>query len=100
MERIPARLDTLSNMLASAPRPVHLIGEGIPYHASALPDAAAEVLLTPETSWRPRAAIVARLGSEMSRQGQFADAMSLSPIYIRRPEAEEKFEERAKRSRN
>jgi tRNA A37 threonylcarbamoyladenosine modification protein TsaB len=34
----------------------------------------------------------------MSQRGQFADAQTLAPIYIRRPEAEEKWEERRNQS--
>ncbi len=99
VERIPARLDTLNSMLADCPRPVHLVGEGIPYHQNMIHDAAADVIVTPEASWRPRASIVARLGSDLARKGKYVDAMALAPTYIRRPEAEEKFEERAKKVR-
>lgn len=97
-ERIAARLDTLSGMLTGAPRPVHLVGEGIPYHQGAIPSAATDVIVTPEASWRPRASVVARLGSDLAREGRYVDAMTLTPIYIRRPEAEEKFEDRAKQT--
>ena len=36
--------------------------------------------------------MVATLGHAMARRGEFADAKRLTPIYIRRPEAEEKWE--------
>ena len=36
--------------------------------------------------------VVAGLGFEMARRGEFVEAMELSPIYIRKPEAEEKWE--------
>ena len=40
--------------------------------------------------------VVAEIGHEMARRGEFADADTLTPIYIRRPEPEEKWEERQK----
>jgi tRNA threonylcarbamoyladenosine biosynthesis protein TsaB len=102
----PAHLDTLAAVLARAPRPVHLIGEGLPYHRAAIPAApppaaaagegaggAGGVIVTPEAAWRPRAAVVARLGHAMARAGHFADPDRLTPLYIRRPEAEEKWEQ-------
>ena len=37
---------------------------------------------------------IENLGARMAREGQFTDPMRLTPVYIRKPEAEEKFEER------
>lgn len=91
-EREPAHLDALSAMLARAPRPVHLLGEGIPYHEKFLSKDDAAVIVTPPPLWRARAAAVAKIGLEMSVRDEFADAMTLTPIYIRKPEAEEKFD--------
>jgi len=54
-EAEPARLTTLAAALARSPRPVHLLGEGLPYHRSAIPDDVG-VIVTPEDLWRPRAA--------------------------------------------
>jgi tRNA threonylcarbamoyladenosine biosynthesis protein TsaB len=88
----PARLDSLTGMLARSPRPVHLIGEGIPYHAKFLPPDDPGVIVTPTESWRARAEVVAALGFAMARDGMFAKADTLTPVYIRRPEAEEKWE--------
>jgi tRNA threonylcarbamoyladenosine biosynthesis protein TsaB len=89
----PAHLDSLAEMLGRSPRPVYLIGEGIPYHAKFLPVEDDSVIVTPEDSWRARAEAVAEIGWAMARAGQFTDAQSLTPLYIRKPEAEEKFEE-------
>jgi hypothetical protein len=83
-------------MLARAPRPVHLLGEGIPYHEKFIPMDDQTVILTPEPSWRARAEIAAMIGTEMARRNEFADPMTLSPIYIRRPEAEEKWDASSK----
>jgi tRNA threonylcarbamoyladenosine biosynthesis protein TsaB len=87
-----AHLDTLAEVLARSPWPVHLIGEGIQYHRPSIP-ADAEVIVTPEEAWRARARAVAEIGWEMGRAGEFADADTLTPVYIRRPEAEEKWEQ-------
>jgi tRNA threonylcarbamoyladenosine biosynthesis protein TsaB len=89
----PAHLDTLANMLERSPRPLHLIGEGLPYHRAALPADDAQVIVTPEESWRPRAAVVAHLGHAQARAGHFTDPDRLTPTYLRRPEAEEKWEQ-------
>jgi len=91
IETEPARLDALATVLARTPRPVHLLGEGIPYHRKFIPEAA-DVLITPEEIWRARAAAVAQIGYAMARAGQFTDPDRLTPIYIRKPEAEEKWE--------
>ena len=92
VEREPAHLDSLTEMLARSPRPVHLLGEGIPYHEKFIRKDDAGVIVTPVESWQPRAAVVARIGGEMASRGEFADADRLTPIYIRKPEAEEKYE--------
>ena len=92
IEREPAHLDSLDAMLKRSPRPVHLLGEGIPYHEKFVPREDARVILAPAEQWRPQAAVVARIGAEMARRGEFADPDRLTPIYIRKPEAEEKFD--------
>lgn len=94
IEAEEAHLDTLTAMLARAPRPVHLIGDGLPYHRASIPTDDASVIITEESTWRPRATIVAQIGWLMARGGQFTDADRLTPLYIRRPEAEEKWEQR------
>jgi tRNA threonylcarbamoyladenosine biosynthesis protein TsaB len=91
MAREPAHLDSLAAMLARAPRPVHLIGQGIPIHRKFIGDAQTQ-LLCDESTWLPRAEVVAKLGWEMAQNGQFTDPLKLSPIYIRLPEAQEKLE--------
>lgn len=92
IEREPAHVDSLIAMLERSPRPVHLLGEGIPYHHKFIPANDSSVILTDETLWRPRANVVAKIGFAMARSGTFADPVRLTPIYIRRPEAEEKWE--------
>jgi len=86
----PAHVDTLAAMLARAPRPVVLLGEGIPFHRQFIP-ADSGIDLSSEDSWRARATTVARLGVTASARGDFADVLRLAPTYIRLPEAEEKW---------
>lgn len=85
----PAHLDTLAAMLERAPRPVHLIGEGVSYHRAAIPDAP-EVIIGDEALWLPRASVVGRLGHERGQAGEFTDPLRLVPTYVRLAEAEEK----------
>jgi tRNA threonylcarbamoyladenosine biosynthesis protein TsaB len=88
----PAHLDSLANMLLRGPRPLHLIGEGIPYHSKYLDTNDASVIVTPPELWRARAAVVAEIGHAMLRAGQSTDPQRLLPLYIRKPEAEETAE--------
>ncbi len=94
IEHEPAHLDDLPSIIARAPRPVHLLGEGIAYHENLIPKGDRSVIVTSSSTWRARAAAVAKTGMSMARRGQFADPLTLSPIYIRRPEAEEKWIDR------
>jgi tRNA threonylcarbamoyladenosine biosynthesis protein TsaB len=92
IEREPAHLDSLASVLSRAPRPVHLLGEGIPYHEKFIPKNDSGIILTPADSWRPRAQSAAKIGWKMARRREFIDALALTPIYIRKPEAEEKYD--------
>jgi tRNA threonylcarbamoyladenosine biosynthesis protein TsaB len=87
--REPEHLDTLTAVISRAPRPLYLLGEGIPLHADAIPAEDSVIVAEPHT-WRARAAAVATVGNAMAQAGQFTEPMQLVPIYIRRPEAEEK----------
>ncbi len=82
----PARL------LADAPRPITVIGEGIDYHREAVETSGAEV--AEHALWWPRAAMVHRLGWRLAQQQRFTPARDLVPFYLRRPEAEEVWEKR------
>jgi tRNA A37 threonylcarbamoyladenosine modification protein TsaB len=93
--REEARLDSLTNMLQRSPRPVHLLGEGIPYHEKFIPKDDASVIVTPPELWRARASAGAKIVWKLARAGLFADPFALAPIYIRKPEAEEKYEQQA-----
>jgi tRNA threonylcarbamoyladenosine biosynthesis protein TsaB len=49
------------------------------------------IRLADRSLWRPRAGVVAQLGFRLHSQGQRDDCMSLVPLYLRRPQAEEKW---------
>ncbi len=82
-------LDTLTNMLNRAGRPVHLIGEGIPYHRDVIPSIDS-VKMIDESLWRARVEGVVEIAWDYAQAGAFADPYKLTPTYIRLPEAEEK----------
>ncbi len=48
----------------------------------------------PEALWDPRPGVVARLGAAAHAAGTRADPLTLEPLYVRRPEAEEIWERR------
>ena len=87
----PAHLDLLESVLSRVARPIHLIGEGIPYHRKFIPRDDQDVIETPPELWDARAAAVVEIGNALAREGQFTEPDRLTPTYIRRPEAEEKF---------
>jgi tRNA threonylcarbamoyladenosine biosynthesis protein TsaB len=91
LQREEAHLDILSSMVARSPRPVYLLGEGIPFHEAFVAKEQG-VYMTPPESWRARAGAVAKLGMAMAESGEFVDPFALVPVYIRKPEAEEKLE--------
>ena len=92
-ETIPPQLTSLLELLQSAPRPLCLLGEGLPTHRQHLDSLAGDLpQVLPEALWAPQATTVAMLAWPMYRQGQFADPFRLSPLYIRKPEAQERLE--------
>lgn len=89
--REAAHLGDLRSILSRTPRPVHLIGEGIPYHQQFIPIDDPGVIVTPGGLWQARAAAVVEVGHQLARHGRFIEPDALTPLYIRRPEAEEKL---------
>jgi tRNA threonylcarbamoyladenosine biosynthesis protein TsaB len=87
----PPHLDRLIDMLARAGRPVHLLGEGIPFHRDAIGESAG-VIITDVETWTGRAETVSRLGHQLALRGQHVDPVTLVPLYIRLPEAVEKLD--------
>lgn len=89
VEREPPHLDTLHAMLARSPRPVHLVGEGIDYHRQSIPDTPDVIVTAPEL-WQARAEEVVAAAQDRLLRGLFDDPLTMTPIYIRLAEAEEK----------
>lgn len=85
-------LDAPAAILAAAPQPIFVIGEGVDYHRRAIEASGAVVL--DESLWLPTAANVYKLGRRLAAQGRFTAARDLVPCYVRRPEAEELWEKR------
>lgn len=79
-----------AEFLARCPRPLAVLGEGVAYHRPAI-DAAGVTVLDPEL-WPGRAEHVLNVGLELAEAAQFTAPGDLIPLYIRRPEAEEKWE--------
>ena len=88
-EREPARLDRLATVLERATRPLHLLGDGIPFHRGSIP-IDDQIIVTDESTWHATARVVSKLGSAMAARGDFANVFTIKPTYVRLPEAEEK----------
>jgi tRNA threonylcarbamoyl adenosine modification protein YeaZ len=92
-ESLPACLMTAPQFLdkfAVSGQPVWLLGEGLVYYADAFK--ADGIQFLDRDCWSPRAGKVHSLGYEKALAGQFADALTLTPTYLRRPEVEEKWQ--------
>ncbi len=79
-------------LLSKVPRPCATLGEGIAHHREAVE--AADVEILPESAWTARADKVVRVGRRLARQGAYVQANELIPIYVRMPEAEERWQQR------
>jgi len=94
---LPDSLMTASQFLekfASAGQLIWLLGEGLVYYADSFK--AEGVRLIDKAYWSAKAEKVHLLGWKMAKAGRFADPLLLKPIYLRRPEAEEKWNHRKK----
>lgn len=69
-----------------------VLGEGVRQHREAVQSSSLRVL--PESLFRPRAETVFALGTNLARKGKFVDPLLFVPVYIRLPEAEEKWSRR------
>lgn len=88
---LPDSLMTASQFLdkfAAADQSIWLLGEGLVYHKDKFKTQGVKFL--DQTLWYPRAAKVHLLGYQKALQGQFADALTLQPTYLRKPEIGEK----------
>ncbi len=84
----PAEVEPYTYLSAQAPG-CAVLGEGVAYHRPAVERSGLRIL--PESLWPPRVDVLYRLGHAKARAGQFEQPRSLIPVYIRPPEAEEKF---------
>ena len=87
--------DEFLDRFASCGKPIALIGEGLVYYKDKFNDPAVRVL--DEKFWNPSAANVHRLGwqkacpsGRRARLGDFADPLTLTPNYLRGPDAKVK----------
>ncbi len=97
-EILPKSNISPEELLKNTSRPLHILGEGIRYHREEL--TAKNVIIMNQTANCPQARHVYSCGHLRSKAGLFAsekdsttDALELQPIYMRRPEAIEKWEE-------
>lgn len=89
---IEACLEEPAAFLARCPRPLAILGEGLAIHGAAAAASGATVL--PAELWPARAEHVHALGIAAARAEQYTPAGDLVPLYIRRPEMEERWEKR------
>lgn len=84
------QLVDVTDFLASLPRPITLIGEGLGYH-----DCQGEgiTLISPEQSL-PTPRGVFAVGSRLAAEGSFTPLPQLLPVYARKPEAVRLWEKR------
>jgi tRNA threonylcarbamoyladenosine biosynthesis protein TsaB len=88
-ETRPARLDRLASVIEQATRPLHLLGDGIPFHRGSIP-IDDQIIVANESTWHATARVVSQLGAAMAARGEFANVFTIKPTYVRLPEAEEK----------
>lgn len=70
---------------ANPEKPIRLLGEGLVYYKEQFE--ADGICLLDQEYWNPRAANVHLLGFSKAQDGEFADPLSLQPIYMRQPVA-------------
>jgi len=85
----------LAGLAASITGPVLFTGEASRLYRTAIEQAfGGRALFAPRTACLPSAAAIAEIGLGMIRNGRHADPDGLTPLYIRRPEAEVAWEKR------
>ncbi len=82
-------LTELISLLNSLEKPVTLLGDGVPVYGTEIcRDSNASISIAGSINLFCRAAAVAELGRRMIADGRAGDALTLQPVYLRRPEAE------------
>ncbi len=89
---VESRMIEPTALLATSGPGLSFTGDGIESHREAIE--AAGVTIVDRRWWRPTAANVLRLGWRMASAGEFTVAEDLTPLYVRRPEAEEVWDRR------
>ena len=87
-QTLPPELRTIEQLLREAPRPLALLSQ-MPLD---LPDTTDVTTLPPEAA-QPRSETVWTLGRALAAKNQYADPLTLEPLYVRRPEAVELWEQ-------
>jgi tRNA A37 threonylcarbamoyladenosine modification protein TsaB len=86
---LPDSLMTAEDFLARfTDKPIALIGEGLVFYKDKF--AHKNVIVLDENLWYPSAANVYKLGFEKAQKGEFSDPLTLTPNYIRGPDAKVK----------
>lgn len=87
-------LDDPAAFAARLPRPCYVLGDGVRRYPDAFSAEGLEVL--PENLWRSKAVNVGLLGEKAYLIGERTPPESIEPLYLRLPEAEEKWAARRK----
>ncbi|MCH8150039.1 MAG: tRNA (adenosine(37)-N6)-threonylcarbamoyltransferase complex dimerization subunit type 1 TsaB [Planctomycetes bacterium] len=88
----PAEEVDPDSFLATRPKGSAVLGAGLTAHCTAVERCGLVIL--PEALHRARAETVYALGLRMAQDGEIVQPRTLVPDYIRRPEAEERWEQR------
>ena len=81
-------------LLADAPRPLHILGEGIEYHRTVIAATHGVVMELDNSLWQPQAVMVHHVGLALARAGNFTQRNALLPVYLRKAEAQEVWEKK------
>ncbi len=87
-----AALLTCEQALARAARPLAIVADKPPPPEGW---SAPDVRVLARELARPRSQVVWRIGRALAAQGRYVDAYELTPMYVRLPDAEEKWREQA-----
>ncbi|HRU04459.1 MAG TPA: tRNA (adenosine(37)-N6)-threonylcarbamoyltransferase complex dimerization subunit type 1 TsaB [Candidatus Brocadiia bacterium] len=77
-----------TTVAAALPRPAVVLGDGSRADPGAF--ASPGIVISAPDLWPPRAGVIGLLAEPLARQGRFTPPEKIAPIYLRRPEAEEK----------
>ena len=92
-----AAMVNVEELIENAPKPLYMLGLGIKYYTDKLESS--DAILLDEKYWSPQVSFVHRCGQLRAAAGLFVgedaydDAVKFEPVYMRRPEAEVKWEE-------